>query len=71
MTSRHINRGTTWLDTGTFESIADTSESVRVIEKRQSQKIGCIEEFAFGMRFISKQQLLILANNYAKSSYGQ
>jgi len=65
-----INRGTAWLDTGTFESLADASEFVRVIEKRQSKKIGCIEEVAFNMGYIDKLQLTILAEKYAKSGYG-
>ncbi len=66
-----MNRGTAWLDTGTFESLADACEFVRVIEKRQSQKIGCIEEVAYRMGFINHQQLLILADIYAKSGYGE
>ena len=66
-----MNRGTAWLDTGTFESLADACEFVRVIEKRQSQKIGCIEEVAFRMGFIDKSQLLVLADKYAKSGYGE
>jgi glucose-1-phosphate thymidylyltransferase len=66
-----LNRGTAWLDTGTFESLADACEFVRVIEKRQSQKIGCIEEVAFRMSFIDKAQLLVLADKYAKSGYGE
>lgn len=66
-----MNRGTAWLDTGTFDSFADACEFVRVIEKRQSQKIGCIEEVAFRMGFIDHQQLLKLADVYAKSGYGE
>ena len=66
-----MNRGTAWLDTGTFDSLADACEFVRVIEKRQSQKIGCIEEVAFRMGFINKEQLLLLADKYAKSGYGE
>ena len=66
-----MNRGTAWLDTGTFDSLADASEFVRVIEKRQSQKIGCIEEVAYRMGFINHSQLLQLADNYAKSGYGE
>lgn len=66
-----MNRGTAWLDTGTFDSLADASEFVRVIEKRQSQKIGCIEEVAYRMGFINQQQLLQLADQYAKSGYGE
>jgi glucose-1-phosphate thymidylyltransferase len=65
-----MNRGTAWLDTGTFDSLSDASEFVRVIEKRQSQKIGCIEEVAYRMGFINKNQLSILADKYAKSGYG-
>ena len=66
-----MNRGTAWLDTGTFDSLSDACEFVRVIEKRQSQKIGCIEEVAFRMGFISREQLLLLADKYAKSGYGE
>lgn len=66
-----MNRGTAWLDTGTFDSFADACEFVRVIEKRQSQKIGCIEEVAYRMGFISQEQLLVLADKYAKSGYGE
>jgi glucose-1-phosphate thymidylyltransferase len=66
-----MNRGTAWLDTGTFDSLSDASEFVRVIEKRQSQKIGCIEEVAFRMGFISRAQLMQLADRYAKSGYGE
>ncbi len=66
-----MNRGTAWLDTGTFESLADACEFVRVIEKRQSQKIGCIEEVAYRMGFINREQLLVLADRYSKSGYGE
>lgn len=66
-----MNRGTAWLDTGTFDSLSDASEFVRVIEKRQSQKIGCIEEVAWRMGYISHAQLLELAKLYAKSGYGE
>lgn len=65
-----INRGTAWLDTGTFDSMSDASEFVRVIEKRQSKKIGCIEEVAFYMGYIHELQLATLAEKYANSGYG-
>lgn len=66
-----MNRGTAWLDTGTFDSFADACEFVRVIEKRQSQKIGCIEEVAYRMGYINHEQLMQLADKYAKSGYGE
>jgi len=65
-----MSRGMAWLDTGTFDSLSDASEFVRVIEKRQGQKIGCIEEVAYRMGFIDKNQLLQLAKEYEKSGYG-
>lgn len=65
-----MDRGTAWLDTGTFDSLSDASEFVRVIEKRQDTKIGCIEEVAYRMGFIDYDQLMVLAEKYIKSGYG-
>jgi len=65
-----LDSGTAWLDTGTFESLSDASEFVRVIEKRQGKKIGCIEEIAFKKGFINEDQILKLADDLKKSGYG-
>jgi glucose-1-phosphate thymidylyltransferase len=66
-----LDRGFAWLDTGTFDSLSDATEYVRVIEKRQGLKIGCPEEIAYRMGYINKEQLLALAENLKKSGYGE
>ncbi len=66
-----LDRGVAWLDTGTFDSLHDASEYVRVIEKRQGFKIGCPEEVAYRMKYIDKKTLLDLAENFKKSGYGE
>ena len=66
-----MQRGTAWLDTGTFESLHDAAEFVRVIEKRQDFKIGCIEEVAWRMGYINKNQLMVIAAPLKKSGYGK
>ncbi len=65
-----MGRGTTWLDTGTFDSLSDATEFVRVIEKRQGAKIGCIEEAAYYMKYIDRADLMRIAAKYMKSGYG-
>lgn len=64
-------RGTAWLDTGTFKSLIDATQFVQVIEERQGQKIGCIEEVAYKMGFINAAQLEEIAQPLLKSGYGQ
>ncbi|MEL7159834.1 MAG: glucose-1-phosphate thymidylyltransferase RfbA [Bacteroidota bacterium] len=66
-----MQRGTAWLDTGTFESLHDAAEFVRVIEKRQDFKIGCIEEVAWRMGWIDDARLREIAGPLRKSGYGR
>jgi glucose-1-phosphate thymidylyltransferase len=65
-----LGRGMTWLDTGTHESLIEASEFVHILQKRQGTSIACIEEIAYRMGFIDKDQLLTLADTYGKSEYG-
>jgi len=66
-----LDRGTAWLDTGTFESMMQASEYVRVIEQRQGNKIGCIEEIAWRSGWIDDARLMDLAESQRKSGYGE
>ncbi len=65
-----LDRGTAWLDTGTFKSLLDASNFVHVIEERQGLKIGCIEEIAFKKGYINEEKLIKLAEKMGKSGYG-
>jgi glucose-1-phosphate thymidylyltransferase len=65
-----MNRGTAWLDTGTFQSLMQAGQFVQVIEERQGLKVGCIEEIAFRMGFIDAKQLEVVARPLVKSGYG-
>ena len=65
-----LDRGTAWLDTGTFASLMQAGQYVQVIEERQGLKIGCIEEIAYQQGFISAEQLLEIATPLLKSGYG-
>ncbi|WP_254561981.1 glucose-1-phosphate thymidylyltransferase RfbA [Dyadobacter diqingensis] len=66
-----LNRGTAWLDTGTFQSLMQAGQFVQVIEERQGLKVGCIEEIAYRMGFITAEQLKEIAKPLVKSGYGK
>ncbi len=66
-----MGRGYAWLDTGTHESLLEAAQFIEIIEKRQGLKIACLEEIAFEQGYISKQQLIALAEPLAKNQYGQ
>ncbi|MEY9861268.1 glucose-1-phosphate thymidylyltransferase [Catenulispora sp. GAS73] len=66
-----LERGTAWLDTGTFDSLVQAAEYVRVIEQRQGYKVGCVEEVAWRSGFINDAQLAALAEPLRKSGYGE
>jgi glucose-1-phosphate thymidylyltransferase len=66
-----MGRGFAWLDTGTHESLMEASNYIQTIENRQGLKVACIEEIAFEMGYISKEQLIALAQPLKKNQYGQ
>ena len=66
-----LGRGVSWLDTGTHRSLHEASSYVEVLENRQGLKIACLEEIAFQKKYISKGQLLKLAEPMKKNEYGQ
>ncbi|GIG60392.1 glucose-1-phosphate thymidylyltransferase [Longispora fulva] len=66
-----LERGTAWLDTGTFASLVQASEFVRVVEERQGYKIGCLEEIAWRQGFVDDKELRVLAEPLRKSGYGE
>lgn len=68
---RLLGRGFAWLDTGTMDSLLEAAEFVRTLEKRQGLKISAIEEIAYLQKWISKEELLVAAQRYGKSPYGQ
>jgi glucose-1-phosphate thymidylyltransferase len=71
LTVELLGRGFAWLDTGTHESLLEASTFIETIERRQGLKVACIEEIAFEQGYISKEQLIELAQPFAKNQYGQ
>ena len=66
-----LQRGFAWLDTGTHDSLSEASTFIEVIEKRQGQKIACLEEIALDNKWINKEQVIALAQPMIKNEYGQ
>jgi glucose-1-phosphate thymidylyltransferase len=68
---KKLSRGFAWLDTGTHKALSEATEFIKAIEKRTSLKVSCIEEIAYLMKFITKEELEKVAKSYGKSSYGK
>jgi len=66
-----MSRGYAWLDTGTHEALTEATEFVKAVEKRTGLKIACLEEIAYRMQYITKEQLAAIAEGYKKSGYGE
>ena len=66
-----MGRGFAWLDTGTHESLLEASLFIETIEKRQNLKVACLEEIAFRMGYITKEEVIQLAQPLKKNQYGQ
>ena len=65
-----MGRGTAWLDTGTHSSLLEASLFIETMEKRQGLKVACLEEIAYGMGYIDKNQVIAMADQYRKTDYG-